>query len=520
MSAFDNALEPIETIIKDQKLYSSDLNINHEDLSETFDAILIKKLATTNTITHSSSANQTHIALTSREMDIFPYLHNFNYLENQDKDNSFKRRFILELPITITSNNINYLKGNSIEENDTGLECFTTTARSRRGDNSQQVEISYIEEDSNKFTDFRKQLYTGDYIIFLKYRKQLKYLVLGIKESDEQKYNLTAYKGLSVSKKVNPTHVNVTDGLSPIIKEKQSLYQNQKITKIIELLDHNPNLILYGPPGTGKTYYTNQLKDVFDYSEMITFHQSYSYEQFVEGITAKVNDSTGQLQYFVQDGIFLKLCNEAKKNPDLKYGLIIDEINRGNISKIFGELITLIEKTKRLNQHEETVVKLPYSNNSFAVPNNLYIIGTMNTSDRSIALIDIALRRRFTFFEITPDFSLLNTTNELILTAINAVQVINNKIKSSIDKEHIIGHSYFFSLLDTPEDKITNDLKHIWVYQILPLLQEYFYTNPAEITSLLGNLTIDEGQNLSFSINYDISDDQLIETLKQIATKG
>lgn len=520
MTVFDNTLESIQSILEDQKLYGRDLEIDLENLSDTFDAILIKKLATTNTITHNSSANQTHIALTSREMDIFPYLHNFNYLENQDKDNSFKRRFILELPITITSNNVNYLEGKLIEENGISLECYTTTARSRRGDNSQQVEISYIEEDSNKFTDFRKLLYAGDYIIFLKYRKQLKYLVLGIKEADEEKYNITSNKGLSVSRRIYPTHVKVTDGLTPIINEKQSLYQNKKIRNIVELLDKNPNLVLYGPPGTGKTYYTNQIREVFDRCDMITFHQSYSYEQFVEGITAKVNDSTGQLEYFIQDGIFLKICEEAEKNPELKYGLIIDEINRGNISKIFGELITLIEKTKRKHQPEETVVKLPYSNNSFTVPSNLYIIGTMNTSDRSIALIDIALRRRFTFFEITPDFSLLTTTNEHILTSINAVKVINNKIKNAIDREHIIGHSYFFRLLDISEDKLISDIRYIWLYQILPLLQEYFYTNPNEITQLLGALTVDEGQNLSFSINYEINDELLIETLREIASQG
>ncbi|EOV9526384.1 McrB family protein [Bacillus cytotoxicus] len=520
MPNFESTLEPIKAIFDDQKLYNEDLNLRDDELSDTFDAILIKKLATTNTITHNSSANQTHIALTSGEMDIFPYLHNYNYLESPDRDNSFKRRFILELPLVITLNNLSYLAGKPIEDVNKGVECYTTTARSRRGDNSQQVEISYIEEDSSQFTDFRKLLYTGDYLIFLKYRKQLKYLVLGIKAADEEKYNLVSTRGLSVSRRIYPTRVSVSDSLSSVINERTSIYKNKKIVKIVELLDKNPNLILYGPPGTGKTFYTNKIKEVFDYCEMITFHQSYSYEQFIEGITAEVNEDTGQLQYYVKDGIFLKLCKKASENPEQKYGLIIDEINRGNISKIFGELITLIEKTKRSRQPEETIVKLPYSNDKFSVPKNLYIIGTMNTSDRSIALIDIALRRRFTFFEIAPDFSLLTTTNELILTSINAVKVINNKIKNSIDREHIIGHSYFFRLLDIHESELISDIKYIWVYQILPLLQEYFYTNPSEITPLLGNLIVDEDQNLSFAINYDISDEQLIETLEEIVSKG
>src|SRR5699024_5424249 len=192
---------------------------------------------------------------------------------------------------------------------------------------------------------------------------------------------LAPKKGLSVSRRIYPTRVSVNDSLSSVINERTSIYKSKKVVKIVELLDKNPNLNLYGPPGTGKTLYTNKVREVFDYCEMITFHQSYSYEQFIEGITAEVNEDTGQLQYYVKDGIFLKLCKEASENPEQKYCLIIDEINRGNISKIFGELITLIEKTKRSGQPEETIVKLPYSNSNFSVPNNLYIIGTMNTSD-------------------------------------------------------------------------------------------------------------------------------------------
>lgn len=520
MSNFDKTLKSIKAILKDQKVYGAKLQIDIEKLNDSFDAVLMKKLSKTNTITHSDSDGQTHIAFTGEQMDIFPYLQNYNYLEKPDWDPSFKRRFVFKLPVILPTNNLSYLRGEKIEKESSIIECFTTSARSRRKNQGPQIEISYLREDSIDFINFRKLLYTDDYLIILKYKKQLNYLFLGIKSGDVEKYDLSSKVGLSVSKKEYPTHVSIQDFAASHIREGQVLYENKKLLNILELLDKNPNLILYGPPGTGKTYYTNKIKEVFDNCEMITFHQSYSYEQFIEGITAEVDENTGQLKYFVKDGIFLKLCKEASENPEQKFGLIIDEINRGNISKIFGELITLIEKTKRSSQPEETIVKLPYSNNNFSVPNNLYIIGTMNTSDRSIALIDIALRRRFTFFEITPDFSLLTTTNELILTSINAVKVINNKIKNSIDREHIIGHSYFFRLLDILENELISDIKYIWVYQILPLLQEYFYTNPSEITPLLGNLIVDEGQNLSFAINYDISDEQLIETLEEIVSKG
>ncbi|RME33386.1 MAG: AAA family ATPase, partial [Deltaproteobacteria bacterium] len=190
------------------------------------------------------------------------------------------------------------------------------------------------------------------------------------------------------------------------------------------------SMILYGPPGTGKTYVTRKLaveicdgvapksrKEVRKRFEQlrklgrihfVTFHQSFSYEDFVEGIRPDLKTNDGLLRYKLEDGVFKTLCKEAKEKPNDNFVLIIDEINRANISKVFGELITLIEEDKRLGADEEITVQLPYSRaDDFGVPPNLYIIGTMNTADRSIAMLDTALRRRFSFREIMPDPSLL-----------------------------------------------------------------------------------------------------------------
>lgn len=192
------------------------------------------------------------------------------------------------------------------------------------------------------------------------------------------------------------------------------------------------NQILFGPPGTGKTYQTKELslriigkyrndteidnKTFRDFRyqtesgsgqiAMITFHQNYSYEDFVEGI--KPETDQGQLTYKIKSGIFKKIASSAQKNQEKNYVLVIDEINRGNIAKIFGELITLIEDSKRLKEKDETTVTLPYSGEEFGVPNNLYLIGTMNTADRSIQLLDTALRRRFTFQEMMPRYPKFN----------------------------------------------------------------------------------------------------------------
>ena len=377
------------------------------------------------------------------------------------------------------------------------------------------------------------------------------------------------------------------------------------------------NQILYGPPGTGKTYTTiakaieiirgkkvgeeeindeekrKALKKQFDeyvqsgQIKFVTFHQSYGYEEFVEGLKAYTEDKN--IHYRVEDGIFkeickrIKECKEHKKwkvpqisedrfdklydiyaanlpnyaknetsnkklktsdgyefylykntaqgiearsassadgnpmpmskdslkkilfdqdnskssyrygtHPDavledmlstMSYVLIIDEINRGNISKIFGELITLIEPSKRLGAYDEITVELPYSKEKFGVPSNLYIIGTMNTADRSIALIDTALRRRFEFVEMMPKYDELNETTIEGINVGEMLKTINERIEYLYDRDHTIGHAYFMSLKDGAD---IEELASIFKNKILPLLQEYFYDDWGKIRLVLG----------------------------------
>lgn len=228
----------------------------------------------------------------------------------------------------------------------------------------------------------------------------------------------------------------------------------------------------------------NSSRKIEDFYKFITFHQSYSYEEFVEGIKPSINndEDNATISYEYNRGIFKEICQQANSDPENNYLLIIDEINRGNISKIFGELITLIESDKRVipngerifentkTQNEELVVTLPYTKSKFGVPSNLYILGTMNTSDRSIASIDIALRRRFKFVEMMPNSDLVA---DFECNFKEIFEKLNTKIKILLDRDHQIGHSYFIKTKYAEAD--INILKEIWFSEILPLLNEYFY---------------------------------------------
>ena len=387
--------------------------------------------------------------------------------------------------------------------------------------------------------------------------------------------------------------------IDELIKNINELMSNTDNTPAIPL-----NQILFGAPGTGKTYHTKKMaveiingkkeKDRTreeinkEYEELIeagqivftTFHQSLSYEDFIEGIKPKITES-GNVTYEVEDGIFKQLCSRANIIPDFDKGwnylkdkvknnpnfslrtfngneiyvteitdnevlkikykggksdksdndgvsydrakklqeafpdlsvvknikefrsviggdstafwavlnfiknapthvLIIDEINRGNVSAIFGELITLLEEDKRKGNPEHTEVKLPYSGDNFSVPNNVYIIGTMNTADRSVEALDTALRRRFSFVEMQPDPKILSDEKYKKVDLSKLLETINKRIEVLIDKDHQIGHSYFIGIQDL------EDLRRTFKDKIIPLLEEYFYGDFGKIGLVLG----------------------------------
>lgn len=264
-----------------------------------------------------------------------------------------------------------------------------------------------------------------------------------------------------------------------------------KLDNIINLLKHKKNLIFQGPPGTSKTFiakrvaYTMLGRKDTSFVETIQFHQSYSYEDFIQGL--RPSDNGG---FYLKNGIFYELALRAQRDPKNDYFLIIDEINRGNLSKIFGELMMLIENDKRGNDFQ---INLTYSpNTKFYVPENLYIIGTMNTADRSLAMVDYALRRRFSFIDMEPVFNdrfrnhlkALNVPVNKIDWLLNGLNDINELIEkdSYLGRDYRIGHSYFCSI---DEENIEDHLRNIIKYEIKPLLEEYWFDNKTKVDDCL-----------------------------------
>lgn len=317
--------------------------------------------------------------------------------------------------------------------------------------------------------------------------------------------------------------------------------------RIQSVLERKGQVILYGPPGTGKTFHArNAVRDLAalaaygrSYHELrapetvavdgdhtreglirvCTFHPSYGYEDFMEGYRPSEGNS-GQLVFERKDGIFKRLCAAAADAPDRRFYLLIDEINRGDISRIFGELLTLLEKDKR-----GQFVYLPLSGERFTVPPNVYVVGTMNTADRSIALLDTALRRRFGFIELMPDASLLKET--VLAESIPLgpwLEALNERLLANVGRDARnlqIGHAYLFH--DGRPVTDFGQFRRILTDDILPLLQEYCYEDYGALAQILGHSLVDsERQRINEELFLTERRDDLIQALlalqPQVAT--
>lgn len=272
------------------------------------------------------------------------------------------------------------------------------------------------------------------------------------------------------------------------------VYMNRsEYDRIVALLERRKNIILQGAPGVGKTFAARRLANTLrgdinrDSVQFIQFHQNFTYENFIEGYKPQPDGS-----FKLEKGIFVNFCKKAAEDPTHKYFFIIDEINRGNMSKIFGELMMLIEDGYR---GPENAMPLAYSGEPFFVPENVYIIGMMNTADRSLAILDYALRRRFAFYEMSPafdneDFKAMveNFKNEKFSKLIEGVKNLNKLISAdnTLGRGFQIGHSYFCLYgVETIDDIVLDGLIE---YEVKPLLEEYWFDNSSKVTEAVNNL--------------------------------
>ncbi|MDN3594646.1 McrB family protein [Zunongwangia endophytica] len=519
------------------------------------------------------------------------------------KTNDFKINY------SIANKRLNFIVGqrycwNLYSDND---YKYAAISENRISENSKNYKGNPPQPFFNKLKDFKNVLYNESDIL----------------ESTRKEYEGSLKSGYNSNNKYFEKAVFNLDYRKKIMSIDDFSNTEQISTEQKSVI--NLNTILYGPPGTGKTYKTkelaiqianpsfqvtgsnsidkrkslvNEYDRLFENGQIVftTFHQSYSYEDFIEGIKPIPPTTEGEIGYEVLSGIFKNICDQASEkknvfnfeeiysnyandvieqgtivletpvhkkpfqvrinsketsvaipktesatemgitkemlkdyilngnirdwkpytiaigkyltdnysvkisqveNEKKNYVIIIDEINRGNVSSIFGELITLLEADKRSNGDEKVIVKLPYSKKPFSIPGNVYIIGTMNTADRSVEALDTALRRRFAFEEVLPKPELLSEHQFGDFNLSEVLKTINDRIEVLLDRDHTIGHSYFLKV------RSSEDLKYVFENKIIPLLQEYFYHDYGKIGLILGEGFVQKKENKVTFAKFD-----------------
>lgn len=438
--------------------------------SNDYDGLIIKKLEASNTLDDNRTTNQTHIAITGNQMDIFPYLRSDGYFNNIESDATLKKYFITQVPMFLYESNIKYLSGDNQTEiffSDAKKKSCTSIVRSRRKNQADQIQVSLINFDGEDFVSFRKMIHAGSYLIIMKKKTQFSYDVFGVIpnrgiDGDGQLSLLNnQFFKLATNTPVNVEELqgNGTDGLSYAQKEQLRKTSGE-------------NILLYGVPGSGKSWtIQHEYCDVEECMERLVFHPDYMYSDFVGQIlpvVKKDDEGKEKVRYEFKPGPFTKILKKAYEDPQRSYYLVIEEINRGNAPAIFGEIFQLLDRmdkdkdgfkkgTSEYGITNENIALEVYgdSERKVRIPANLSILGTMNTSDQNVFTLDTAFQRRWIMRMIKNSFvkheyadkPILDTTVswKQFCEAINEEILRRNNVTSSEDKR--LG-AYFVSADD------------------------------------------------------------------------
>lgn len=456
---FNDAIKIVSDVLR-----STGTRINENG----YDGIIVKKLEASNTLDEGRTTNQTHIAITGSQMDIFPYLRSEGYFNNLESDATLKKYFITQVPVILTETNVRYLETeNGIQNSEISFvasqnKTQTSIIRSKRASQADQIQVSLINCDGKDFIKFRKLLHSNSYLIILKRKEKFEYLAFGIIPD----------KGI------------VGDGGLAQLNNQFFKLDTKTIVNIENVLPNNngegseriaggTNILLYGVPGSGKSWtieheYCKPSTNV----ERLVFHPDYTYADFIGQILPNVAEN-GQVSYKFTPGPFTTILKDAYQNPDKEYILIIEEINRGNAPAIFGEVFQLLDRIKEDNNNgeyptgtseygitNENIAKIVYgdSKQKIRIPSNLSIIGTMNTSDQNVFTLDTAFQRRWEMRLIENNFEhvdkrlanaqILDTgvTWQTFCDKINSI-IVGNSARMTSSEDKRLG-AYFVHLQD------------------------------------------------------------------------
>lgn len=447
-----------------------------------YDGVIVKKLEASNTLDDGRTTNQTHIAITGSQMDIFPYLRSDGYFNDATSDTDLKKYYITQIPLALHKSNVEYLDDSQTDIHfDSEIKSsYTSVVRSKRKSQADQIQVSLINFDGPDFVAFRKMLHSGSYLVILKLKQKFEYEAYGLvpNRGIESDGGLQALNN-QFSKLATNTTVNVSSFLG--MANTSNNFESNRLTT-------GENVLLYGVPGSGKSWtIEHEYCKPGSIVERLVFHPDYTYSDFIGQILPAVAED-GQVSYKFTPGPFTNILREAYNNPGKEYILIIEEINRGNAPAIFGEVFQLLDRKVEIRDIDDdgfpvgtseygitnmNIAEEMYGKDrktdKVRIPSNLSIIGTMNTSDQNVFTLDTAFQRRWDMRLIDNDFANVDSTlaDEPILDTkvtwknfcveINKI-VVGNSARMTSAEDKRLG-VYFVHLRDLKFNDAMGDLK-------------------------------------------------------------